>query len=172
MHSICGHLQRIMQPKESHECNKITPWNQNPLFNCKWSRHELGCKKLSPTVMKLLFQKYLYRTRKSPLPYSLMAHCIVWDNFKIYEDINCHTTYGLRERERWETCVGFNEVTLLCVLLPAEAALEPRCVTGQSITVLPKAHSYSEVPCRDRNEPAVQRGVRGVGPGKSSLLTV
>lgn len=50
--------------------------------------------------MKLLFQKYLYRTRKSPLPYLLMAHCILWDNFKLLRRHELpHHLWVKRERE-------------------------------------------------------------------------
>lgn len=56
----------------------------------------------------------------------------------------------------------------VCVLLPVDS----RCETGQSSAVLSKALSLLRPvpPVETQHEPAVQRGVWGLGPHASSLL--
>lgn len=123
------------------------------------------------------FLTLLYMTlRKSLLPFCGRLNAILGTNLDFFFIYYCHNSgHIMYEGEgyweyvlvlmRWPPCVYFS-------LLRLAGVLESRCVTGQSITVLPKAHSCSVVPCWDKNEPAVQRGVWGVGPGASSLLYV
>lgn len=136
----------------SCEWNKLTPWN----------------KKISRLHAFVSFVFIQNDFEEVPASLLLISLCIILHNLKkkVRKHESQHHLWVKKGSERnEETCIGFNEVTSPCVLLPADAELELRCVTGQSITVLPKARSHSEVSCWDRNEPAIQRGVRGVGPG-------
>lgn len=67
-----------------------------------------------------------------------------------------------RERERKDTRAP-NEVTSLCVVPSVETnqRVEATVSPGSDYycTALPKADSSSGVPCWDRHEPAIQRGV-------------
>lgn len=126
------------------------------------------------SIMTLLFLKTLYRMtfRKSLLPFCGCLNAISetsLDFFKIPWIATLLMDEGDGEHVlvlmRWPPCVYFS-------LLKLAGVWELRCVTGQSITVLPEARSSSQVPCWEKNEPAIQRGVWGVGPGAGSLLHV
>lgn len=107
--------------------------------------------------------------RKSLLPFWGCLGVISSPTFDFSENTtHRHITYGWG---RLRICVGFNEVTSLTVLLPPVEPGRP----VEAWQVSPRLHFQkhsrgAEVPCRDKNEPAVQRAVRGVGPGASGFF--
>lgn len=117
---------------------------------------------------------YRKTLRKSLLPFCGCLSAVLETSFDFLEN-TWIATLSMEEAEegrehvwvvmRWPSCVYFS-------LLKLAGVLELQRMTGQSITVLPEECSRSEVPCWDRNEPAVQTGVWGVGPGTSGLLYV
>lgn len=107
--------------------------------------------------------------RKSLFPFWGCLGVISSPTFDFSENTtHRHITYGWG---RLRICVGFNEVTSLTVLLPPVEPGRP----VEAWQVSPRLHFQkhsrgAEVPCRDKNEPAVQRAVRGVGPGASGFF--
>lgn len=118
------------------------------------------------------FLRLLYRMtlRKSLFPFCGWLSVISRTSLDFFENImNCHITYGWRILR---ICAGFNEVTSLSVLLPVEAGW---CVEAWRVRLwlyFQKHTCAQRFPVEIKNEPAVQRGVWGVGPGASSLLFV